>query len=115
MLKAIARILKVLNSETEPGQISLAFCLSLITGFTPLWSLHNLAVVLLALVIRVNLSTFIVGTVVLSGVAYLLDPIFSWVGVAVLTAGSLEWLWTALYNVPLFRLARFNNSIVISS
>jgi len=115
MLKALARILKVLNSETEPSQISLAFCLALITGFTPLWSLHNLLVVLLALIIRVNLSTFIVGTVVLSGVAYLLDPIFSWIGVIALTAGPLEPLWTALYNIPLFRLAKFNNSIVMGS
>ena len=115
MLKALARILKVLNSETEPSQISLAFCLALITGFTPLWSLHNLIVVLLALIIRVNLSTFIVGTVFLSGVTYLLDPIFSWIGVIVLTAGPLESFWTGVYNIPLFRLAKFNNSIVMGS
>jgi uncharacterized protein (TIGR03546 family) len=74
-----------------------------------------LFVVLLALIIRVNLSTFIVGTVVLSGVAYLLDPIFSWIGVIVLTAGPLESIWTGLYNIPLFRLAKFNNSIVMGS
>jgi len=115
MLKALARILKVLNSETEPSQISLALCLALITGFTPVWSLHNLIVVLLALIIRVNLSTFIVGTIVLSGIAYILDPIFSWIGVMVLTAGTLESLWTALYNIPLFRVAKFNNSIVMGS
>jgi len=115
MLKALARILKVLNSETEPSQISLAFCLALITGFTPLWSLHNLIVFLLALIIRVNLSTFILGTVVLSGMAYLLDPIFSWIGVIVLTADPFESLWTGLYNITLFRLAKFNNSIVMGS
>ena len=115
MLRALAKILKVLNSESEPSQISLALSLALITGFTPLWSLHNVIVVLLALVIRVNLSTFIVGTVVLSGVAYLLDPIFSWIGLTVLTAGFLESIWTALYNIPLFRLAKFNNSIVMGS
>jgi uncharacterized protein (TIGR03546 family) len=115
MLRVLAKILKVLNSETDPSQISLAFCLALITGFTPLWNLHNLIVVLLALIIRVNLSTFIVGTVVLSGVAYLFDPIFSWIGLTALTAGSLQSLWTTLYNIPLFRLAKFNNSIVMGS
>jgi uncharacterized protein (TIGR03546 family) len=115
MLRALAKILKVLNSESEPSQISLALSLALITGFTPLWSLHNVIVVLLALVIRVNLSTFIVTTVILSGVAYLLDPMFSWIGLAVLTAGPLESFWTALYNIPLFRLAKFNNSIVMGS
>ena len=35
MIDAVARLLKVLNSETEPGQISLALCLSMIAGFTP--------------------------------------------------------------------------------
>ena len=45
----------------------------------------------------------------------MLDPLFSWVGLAILTAAPLEGLWTALYSTTLFRLARFNNSIVMGS
>lgn len=115
MLSAIAKLLSALNSETEPGQISLAFCFAMIAGLTPLFSLHNLLVLLIVLLLRVNLSTFILGLAFFSGIAYLLDPLFHLIGLAVLTAGTLEGLWTALYNTTLFRLEKFNNSIVIGS
>jgi uncharacterized protein (TIGR03546 family) len=115
MLRAILKLLHVLNSEAEPGQISLALAFALITGLTPLWSLHNLAVLLLALVLRVNLSAFLLGTVFFSGLAYLLDPFFHRLGLAILTAPSLEGVLTALYNSTLWRIERFNNSIVMGS
>ena len=115
MIKMIAKFLKVLNSETEPGQISLAFCLAMILGLTPLMSLHNLVVILLMLLVRVNLSACILGWVFFSGIAYILDPLFNLIGLAILTSQGLEGLWTSLYNITLFRLAKFNNSIVMGS
>jgi len=115
MIKMIAKFLKVLNSETEPGQISLAFCFSMILGLTPLMSPHNLVVILLMLLVRVNLSACILGWLFFSGIAYLLDPLFHRFGAALLTAPALEGLWTSLYNIALFRFAKFNNSIVMGS
>ena len=115
MLRAIAKLLKALNSETEPGQISLALCFSMIVGFTPLFSPHNFLVFLLVLVLRVNISAFILSLTLFSGVAYLLDPIFHWIGLKVLTSSGLGGLWTAFYNITLLRLAKFNNSIVMGS
>jgi uncharacterized protein (TIGR03546 family) len=115
MLSAIAKVLRVLNSETDPGQISLAFCFSMIAGLTPFLSLHNILVLLLILLFRVNLSTFILGLVFFSGVAYLIDPFFHWIGLTVLTISALEGLWTVLYNMTLFRLAKFNNSVMMGS
>ena len=90
MLRLIARFLRVLNSETNPGQISLGFCFAMVAGLTPLMSLHNLVVLLLILILRVNLSAFLLGLGVFSGVAYLLDPLFHWYGWHILTAPSLE-------------------------
>ena len=115
MLRMIAKLLKVLNSETEPGQISLAFCFAMIAGLTPLTSLHNLPVFLLVLLIRANLSAFILGWAFFSCVAYLLDPLFHRLGLFILTARPLEGLWTALYNLTILRLEKFNNSIVMGS
>ncbi len=114
-MRTIAKLLRVLNSETEPGQISLGFCFALVAGLTPLWSLHNLVVLLLVLVLRVNLSAFLLGLFVFSGLAYILDPLFHQLGLTLLTAGSLEGLWTSMYNSTLWRLERFNNSIVMGS
>jgi len=115
MLRAIAKLLKVLNSESEPGQISMAFCFSMIAGLTPLWSLHNILVLLLVLIIRVNLSTFFLGLVFFTGVAYLLDPLFHRIGLAVLIADPLKGLWTVLYSSTIWRIERFNNSVLMGS
>ena len=115
MIEAIAKLLKVLNSETEPGQISLAVCLSMIAGLTPFYSLHNLLVLLLVFLIRVNVSAFILGFIVFSGAAFLLDPLFHKLGLWVLTLPALEGIWTVLYGQVLWRMEGFNNSIVMGS
>lgn len=115
MIRTVYKLVRIISSETEPGQISLGFAFALIAGLTTLVSLHNLLVLFLILVLRVNLSAFLFGLAFFSGVAYLLDPLFHRIGLAVLTAGSLEGLWTALYNSTIWRLERFNNSIVMGS
>ena len=115
MLTIIAKIFKIMNSETEPFQISLSLCFAMIAGFTPLWTLHNLVILLLVLVLRVNLTTFIMGWIGFSGIAYLLDSLFHAIGFTVLTNTTLQGIWTSLYNATLWRLTNFNNSIVMGS
>ncbi len=115
MISLIAKFLKVLNSEGDPGQISAAFCLGMIAGFTPLSTPHNFLVLFAALLFRVNLSGFILAFGIFSGVAYILDPLFSAIGLAVLKAGPLEGLWTAMYNTAIWRIENFNNSVVMGS
>jgi uncharacterized protein (TIGR03546 family) len=113
MLSMIAKLLKVLNSEADPFQISVALGLSMITGFLPLFTPLNLVILLLVLVLRVNISSYLLGSAFFSGVAWFLDPLFHRIGFAVLTAGMLESLWTAFYNTVIGRLQKFNNSVVM--
>lgn len=115
MIKLLAKLLRVLNSETEPGQISLGFCFALIAGLTPLLSLHNLVVLLLVCFLRVNFAAFLMGLGLFTGIAYLLDPLFHHLGLTVLTAPGLEGIWTFLYQSVWWRLEHFNNSIVMGS
>jgi uncharacterized protein (TIGR03546 family) len=115
MIHLMARLLKVLNSESDPGQISIALCLSMIMGLTPIYSLHNMLILLLALTLRVNLTAFILGWPVFTGLGYLLDPLFDRVGHTILMLPSMRGLWTSLYNITLFRIEYFNNSIVFGS
>ncbi len=115
MIDQIAKIIKVLNSETAPWQISLAVCFAMLAGLTPLISLHNIIVLLLVLTIRVNFSTFLVGLALFSGIAYLLDPLFHQIGLSVLTLAPLQPMWTAMYNSDFWRLAYFNNSVLCGS
>jgi uncharacterized protein (TIGR03546 family) len=115
MVRLFAKVLKILTSETEPGQIGLAVSLALVAGLTPLFGLHNLPVLFLVLVLRVNLLAFILGTIMFSAAGCLLEPVFSWIGLALLTAQPLARLWTGLYQYPLWRLEGFNNSVVMGS
>ncbi len=112
MIKSIA---KVFNSATEPEQISMALCLSIIAGFTPGLSFHNLIILLLVLVLRVNLIGFGIGWALFSFAAYLLTPLFHRIGLVILTAPSLTAFWTELYNTSWFRLDRLNNTVVMGS
>ena len=115
MLSMIAKLLKLLNSEADPSQISIALGLSMITGFLPLFTPLNLIILLLVLVLRVNISSYLLGSAFFAGIAWFLDPLFHRIGFALLTAGALEGLWTSFYNTALGRLQRFNNSVVMGS
>lgn len=115
MLRALAKLLKVLNSEAHPGQVALGLCFGMVLGLTPLWSVHNVLVLLLVFVLRTNLSAFLLSAILFSGSAYLLDPVFHQIGLGLLTAGALQGVWTALYGIPLMRLTQFNNSVVMGS
>ncbi|MCK4910774.1 MAG: TIGR03546 family protein [Thermodesulfovibrionales bacterium] len=114
-MRLLLKLIKALNSETDPAQISLGMCFGLVAGLTQILSLHNLLVLLLVLLLRVNISAFIASGLLFSGVAWAIDPYLSRIGLAVLQAGALEGLWTSFYNMTVFRLDRFNNSIVMGS
>lgn len=113
MLGITARILKVLNSETSPAQIAAAVLLALFMGLSPLSAPHNLLLLLLVLVVRVNLSLFLVSFALFSGIAWLLDPLAHSLGRALLEAGALEGLWTAMYNSGFWRFIGFNNTVLL--
>jgi len=115
MLDQIIKLIKVLNSETAPEQISLALAFAMIVGLTPLWSLHNLLVLLLVMLLRVNVSTFLAGMLLFSMLAYLLDPLFHELGYLVLTLEPLHGLFTVMNNSSLWRIENFNNTILMGS
>jgi len=81
-----------------------------------LWSLHNLLVVVLIIILRVNISMAIFSFLLCSGIAYLLDPLFHSLGYLLLAqVAALKGFWTILYNTAVTPLTRFNNTIVMGS
>lgn len=115
MLKQLAKLLTALNAETAPWQISLAFILGMVMGFTPLLSLHNILVLLLAFILRINFSAFLLAFGFFTGVAYLLDPLFIATGEALLLKPELQGFWTGIYQSDLWRLAHFNHTLTLGS
>ena len=113
MIQTIISLIRVMHSETDPRQISLGFALGMIPGLNPFTSPHNLLVILF---VRVNIGAAMLSWAAFGILAYALDPLFHQIGLFILTGvGSLQGLWTALYNAPLVPYTRFNNSVVMGS
>ncbi|MDT8452393.1 MAG: TIGR03546 family protein [Gammaproteobacteria bacterium] len=115
MITQIFKILRVLASEDSPMQISIAIALAMVMGLTPLFSLHNLLVLIILLAFRINLGAFLLAWAFFSGLAYLLDPLFHSLGQFILQHPAMQDTWTEMYNSTYWRLANFNNTIVMGS
>ena len=115
MLKQSLKLFKMLNADVDPSQIAAGFVLGMVLGFTPLWSLHNILVLLCVCVLRINISAVLLSFALFSGFAYLLDPAFIQVGEKILTDPSLASLWTSLYQQDIWRLAHFNHTLTMGS
>ncbi len=115
VLRQITRLIKALNSDVAPEQISLAVSFAMIVGLTPFWSLHNLVVLFLVMILRVNIAAFFAVVGLFSLLAYLLDPVFHQFGYSLLRLDALNSVWTSMYNSTIWRIENFNNTIVMGS
>ncbi|MDH5613007.1 MAG: TIGR03546 family protein [Gammaproteobacteria bacterium] len=115
MITQIIKFLRVLASEAEPVQISMGIALAMVAGFTPLFSLHNVLVIFVLLAFRINLAAFLLALAFFTGLAYLLDPVFHNVGLFILQYAEMQATWTNMYNSIFWRVAHFNNTIVMGS
>lgn len=114
-LKLLQAIVKALNSQGTPGQVAAGMALGAALGLTPIANLHNLLIVLLALILNVSLPGFMLGWSLFVPIAFLLDPVFNALGNALLGAPGLAALWTKLANTPGIPFTNFNNSVVLGS
>ncbi|OGP64064.1 MAG: hypothetical protein A2170_07035 [Deltaproteobacteria bacterium RBG_13_53_10] len=116
MIQQVISIIRLMHSETDPRQISLGFALGMIPGLTPFMSLHNVLVLLVLLFFRANTGAAMLSWAVFSILAFVLDPLFHRFGLFLLRdVGSLQGLWTVLFNAPIIPYTRFNNSVLMGS
>ncbi len=115
MLTILVKLFKALNSEQSTSQLAIAVCLAIILGFTPLFSLHNLIIILIALWFRVNLSLLIVSYPLFAFIGFLLSSVFESVGLSILQSEGLVSLWESFFNTLFGRWSNFYYSGVIGS
>ena len=115
MFNLLAKFLKLLNGDASPGQISLGFAFALFVGLTPFFSLHNLIILFLVCVIRVNLGAFFLGSAVFTLIACIVDPLMISVGESLLNNPDLTSLWTGLYQSDVWRAFKFNHTLLLGS
>lgn len=115
MLTQILKLFVALNSEDSPKRIAYAFALGLVIGLTPLFSLHNLVILLLAFVVRVHLGSFFVAFAFFAILGALLEPLMAALGECLLTYPLLEGLWQGLYQLTIFKLAHLHHTLTLGS
>ncbi len=115
MLSLLAKFFKVLNSDASPGQISSGFAFALFIGLTPFLSLHNVFILLLVFVLRVNLSSFFLASALFSLIAYATDPLAIMLGQSLLLNPDLQSFWTGLYQSDVWRAFKFNHTLLLGS
>lgn len=115
MLKVLLKALKVLNSDVSPNQIAAGFILGFFLGLTPLLSLHNLIILFIICLSRVNIASALLAVLLANVVAYILDPIFNQTGLFLLQHESLQAIWHAIYQTDVGKLSKFNHTLVMGS
>ena len=80
----------------------------------PRFGLLSALIVFLAVVLRINLASLLLGWGLFKVVAFPLDPVLHGLGCLMLVRlTGLEPLWTWLYNAPLAPFFRLNNTVVL--
>ena len=106
----LLKIIKILNSDASPSAIASAISLALILGLTPLFSPHNLLVLLIVLLFRVHLGSFILAALGFSLIGLAAEPALEAFGLSLLQSDTYQSIWTSLYNTQMGRLSLFNYS-----
>ena len=115
-LELLAKLFKVLRSGESPNQIAAGFILGMIPGLTPIWNFHNLIVLILLIILRVNFAAAIFSFILFSAFAYIFDPLFHSLGYYLLVEQtSLYEFWNTFFNTPVFGLSGLNNTVVLGS
>lgn len=116
VLKFVIRFISLLNKDATPRALGWGMALGAVIGITPTASLHNLVVLFVIMMTKVNFSGALLAYAVFKLFSYLFDPLFNRVGYALLVeAKPLAPLWEALYNTPLVPWFRFNNTLTLGS
>lgn len=115
MIRQLLKVFKALNSNEAPWQLSLGLAFGGIIGLMPLWTPHNIVLLFLALLINLNFALLLLGFFFFSGIAYILDPVFHQIGLAVLTSSGMQDFWNEFFSNSLFLFDRLNNTLVMGS
>ncbi|MBT3935168.1 MAG: TIGR03546 family protein [Bacteroidetes bacterium] len=115
-LKIFSKLLKALQSGSSPKQLSAGFVLGMFLGMTPFLSLFSFIIISITIILNVNISMFILGSLIFGIIGYMFDSLFHHFGYFLLVdVSALESLWVFFVDTPLLSLLRLNNTTNLGS
>lgn len=115
MLSAVAKLLKILNSEESPTAVAWAIALAFMFSMLPTFSWAKWSLLLFVAFFRVNLSAFILFSAIFPLLAWLLDPLFNQLGLWLLTNESMSSFWKSLMQSGVGDFLVINNTLALAS
>jgi uncharacterized protein (TIGR03546 family) len=114
-LSLLSGLARALQGGADPRHLAAGLALGAAWGLTPKGNALSIVFLLLFFFFRVDKGLALVSAFLFTFVGHLIDPAAHALGLALLTAAPLKGLWTALYDLPLAPLTRFNNSVVLGN
>ncbi len=113
MIKTLARVLVALNTNVRKEYIASGFAWGLLLALVPAGNLVWILLFFISFFLKNNQAFQLLTIALLKIVLPLAAPLLDALGYAILTAGALQGVLTALYNLPIAPLTRFNNTLVM--
>ena len=115
LFRQLFQFIHLLNSDKGHKSIAVGIACGFILGMTPNLSLQSILIFIGLFLFRIQIGAALLTAFFFAFIAWLLDPVFHYVGTQILEMESLQGLFTSLYNHPLLPMTRFYNTIVMGS
>lgn len=114
-LRLLKNLAAALHGGSDPRHLAAGFALGAALGLVPKGNLFAVVFLLLFFALRLNKGLALLAAAFFTPVGYAVDGLAHTIGLALLNASALRGLWTALYDLPIVPLTRFNNTVVLGN
>lgn len=114
-LRLFKDLVVAFHGGSDPRHLAAGFALGAALGLIPKGNLIAVAFLLLFFALRLNKGMALLAATFFTPLGYAVDGPAHRLGLALLRAPALNGLWTALYDLPIVPLTRFNNTVVLGN
>ncbi|MBI4060613.1 MAG: TIGR03546 family protein [Elusimicrobia bacterium] len=114
-LRLLKDLFASLHGGSDPRHLAGGFALGAALGLIPKGNLFAAAFLLLFFALRLNKGMALMSAAFFTPIGYWADGLAHRLGLALLGADALRGVWTALYDLPIVPLTRFNNTVVLGN
>lgn len=114
-LRLLKDLIGSLHGGSDPRHLAAGFALGAALGLIPKGNLFAAAFFLLFFALNLNKGMALMSATLFTPLGYAADGLAHRIGLALLKAPALNGLWTALYDMPIIPLTRFNNTVVLGN
>lgn len=114
-LRPLRLVVQALLAHDASNQLALGFALGIVLGLVPKGNLIAVSLLVLLFSLRVNKGVSLLAAFAFSWVGPALDPFADRLGANILSAGTLQPTYAALFQMPLGPWFDFNNTVVVGS